>query len=130
VASRHAGFFLSDEKKDSSFSEEKEAKRLLFLVLRRFACATPTKWPAALCHDAFVSGFAVRQEQDEPEHFAALYRRAFEHFGKSALWSSVPVPDPTPEDALAITRTLRVEGDLRARRLAEQIEHACHRAAH
>ncbi len=33
--------------------------------------------------------------------------------------------DPTPEDAMAITRTLRFEGDLRARQLAEQIEHAC-----
>lgn len=38
-----------------------------------------------------------------------------------------PVPDPTPEDALAITRSLRVEGDLRARRLAELIEQACRR---
>jgi hypothetical protein len=35
------------------------------------------------------------------------------------------VPDPTPSDALAITYTLRVEGDLQARRLAEQIEQAC-----
>ena len=57
--------------------------------------------------------------------FASLYRRAFEEFGVSALWSSKPVPDPTPADALAITYSLRVEGDLRARRLAEQIEQAC-----
>jgi hypothetical protein len=35
------------------------------------------------------------------------------------------VPDPTPADALAITYSSRVEGDLRARLLAEQIEHAC-----
>jgi hypothetical protein len=35
------------------------------------------------------------------------------------------VPNPTPADALAITYSLRVEGDLRARRLAEQIEQAC-----
>ena len=60
--------------------------------------------------------------------FVVLYRRAFEEFGPSALWSSQPVPDPTPADALAITRTLRVEGDLRARRLAEQIEQACRAA--
>jgi hypothetical protein len=32
------------------------------------------------------------------------------------------VSDPTPEDALAITHSLRVEGDPRARRLAELIE--------
>lgn len=43
-----------------------------------------------------------------------------------ALWSSCPVPNPTPQDALAITRSLRVEGNLEARRLAEKIEQACH----
>jgi hypothetical protein len=64
-----------------------------------------------------------------PPDFASLYRRAFEEFGASALWSSRAVPNLTPADALAITYSLRVEGDLRARRLAEQIEQAC-RAAH
>jgi hypothetical protein len=39
------------------------------------------------------------------------------------------VSDPTPKDALAITHSLRVEGDLRTRHLAELIEEAC-RAAH
>jgi hypothetical protein len=61
--------------------------------------------------------------------YVALYQRAFAEFGAMALWSSQPVPDPTPEDALAITHSLRVEGNLDARRLAEQIEQAC-RAAH
>ena len=56
--------------------------------------------------------------------FASLYRRAFEEFGASTLWSSGPVPDPTPADALAITQSLRVEGNLKARRLAEEIEQA------
>jgi hypothetical protein len=60
--------------------------------------------------------------------FVILYRRAFEEFGAAALWSSKPVPDPTPADALAITYSLRVEGDLQARRLAEQIEQACRAA--
>jgi hypothetical protein len=69
-------------------------------------------------------------EPEKPEDFAALYRQAFASFGASALWSSRPVPNPTPEDALAITRSLRLEGDLRARRLAEQIEQACRRASH
>jgi hypothetical protein len=64
-------------------------------------------------------------EPEKPEDFATLYRRAFAAFGATALWSSRPVPEPTPADALAITRSLRVEGDLRARRLAEQIEKAC-----
>ena len=62
---------------------------------------------------------------DQPEDFVTLYRRAFEKYGASALWSSRPVPNPTCADALAITRSLRVEGDLNARRLAEQIEKAC-----
>jgi hypothetical protein len=64
----------------------------------------------------------------EPKNFASLYRRAFEQFGASALWSSRAVPDPTPADALAITRSLRVEGNLQARHLAEQIEQACRAA--
>jgi hypothetical protein len=38
------------------------------------------------------------------------------------------VSDPTLADALAITYSLRVEGDLLARRLAEQIEQACRAA--
>ena len=62
------------------------------------------------------------------DDFASLYRRAFEEFGASALWSSQPVPDPTPADALAITHSLRVEGNLEARRLAEQIEQVCRAA--
>ena len=64
----------------------------------------------------------------KPADFVSLYRRAFEEFGASALWSSRAVPSPTPADALAITYTLRVEGDLEARRLAEQIEQACRAA--
>lgn len=72
----------------------------------------------------------MSMEPESPADFAALYRRAFAEFGASALWSSRPVSEPTPADALAITRTLRVEGDLRARRLAEQIEQACRRAPH
>jgi hypothetical protein len=61
----------------------------------------------------------------EHQDFASLYRRAFQDYGTSALWSSRAVPDPSREDAMAITRSLRVEGDLRARRLAELIEEAC-----
>ncbi|MGH7118114.1 MAG: hypothetical protein ACREFP_03835 [Acetobacteraceae bacterium] len=67
----------------------------------------------------------MSMEPEKPDDFATLYRRAFADFGTTALWSSRPVPDPTPADALAITRSLRVEGDLRARWLAERIEEAC-----
>ncbi len=70
----------------------------------------------------------MSSEHAQPEDFASLYRRAFKEYGASALWSSRPVPDPTREDALAITRSLRAEGDLNARRLAEQIEKACRAA--
>jgi hypothetical protein len=67
-------------------------------------------------------------EQAKSPEFVILYRRAFAEYGALALWSSAPVPDPTPADALAITHSLRVEGNLQARRLAEQIEQACRAA--
>jgi hypothetical protein len=67
----------------------------------------------------------MNDQTTEPTDFVSLYRRAFEEFGTSALWSSKPVPDPTPADALAITHSLRVEGNLKARHLAEQIERLC-----
>ena len=63
-----------------------------------------------------------------PENVVALYRQAFEEFGARALWSSRPAANPTAADALAITRSLRVEGDRNARRLAEPIEAACRAA--
>jgi hypothetical protein len=64
-------------------------------------------------------------ETEQTEDFVSLYRRAFKEYGASALWSSRPASNPTCEDALAITRSLRVEGDLNARRLAERIEKSC-----
>jgi hypothetical protein len=60
--------------------------------------------------------------------FVSLYRRAFKDYGCRALWNVRELENPSPEDALAITRTLRVEGDLNARRLAEQIEKVCRAA--
>jgi hypothetical protein len=58
------------------------------------------------------------------DDYVALYRRAFDEFGALALWNSTPVPNPRPEDALAVARALRFEGNMDARRLAEQIEAA------
>ena len=60
-----------------------------------------------------------------PEDYASLYRRAFSEFGTRALWSSRQLDEPTPEDALAIARVLRIEGNREARALAEQIEQVC-----
>ena len=67
-------------------------------------------------------------EKPATDELRALYRQAFDRFGARALWSSKPVAQPTLADALAITESLRVEGDLAARRLAEQIEQACRAA--
>jgi hypothetical protein len=58
-----------------------------------------------------------------------LYERAFAEFGAAVLWNRQPVADPSPDDALVVARALRREGDMNARRLAEDIEAAAH-AAH
>lgn len=71
----------------------------------------------------------MSMEPEKTEDFTALYRRAFERFGARALWNVRQLESPSPADAMAITRSLRVEGNLAARRLAEQIEKAC-RVAH
>jgi hypothetical protein len=55
-----------------------------------------------------------------------LYERAFAEFGVIALWNKQRLDNPTPEHALVIARTLRVEGDRSARELAEAIEAAAH----
>lgn len=65
----------------------------------------------------------------KPDDLAVLYRRAFQEYGTQALWNMRPIDDPTPSDALAITRALRTHGGIEGRRLAEQIERVCH-AAH
>ena len=82
-----------------------------------------------------MRGFQVRattgtmsQPVVEVEDYAELYRQAFARFGAMALWNVTQFPDPRPEDALAITRSLRVEGNMDARRLAERIERACRAA--
>ena len=59
----------------------------------------------------------------------SLYRRAFAEYGPRALWNMRPSDNPTPADALAITKALRTYGGMEGRRLAESIERLC-RAAH
>jgi hypothetical protein len=58
--------------------------------------------------------------------YVALYKEAFAKYRAHALWFMRPFEKPTCADALAVARALRVEGDLPARSLAEQIEQACH----
>lgn len=67
-------------------------------------------------------------DQDRQREIERLYRQAFTRFGAIALWSSRPVEHPTAGDALAITESLRIEGNLDARRLAERIESLCRAA--
>jgi hypothetical protein len=64
-------------------------------------------------------------ESTRLDEITVLYRRAFRDYGSRALWNVREHENPTPLDALGITRSLRVEGDLKARLLAEQIEKAC-----
>jgi hypothetical protein len=69
----------------------------------------------------------MSSESSQPE-FENLYHRAFADYRLRALWNVRELEHPTAEEALSITRNLRIEGDLNARRLAEQIERACHAA--
>ena len=60
----------------------------------------------------------------------SLYRRAFAEYGTQALWNKRMLDAPARDDALVVARALRLEGDRTARKLAEQLEQACRRAAH
>ena len=60
--------------------------------------------------------------------YLSLYNQAFAEYRAHALWHMRRLDEPTVEDALTVARSLRIEGDLAARRLAEQIEQACHAA--
>lgn len=71
----------------------------------------------------------MNEQTTQPEDFVTLYRRAFAVFGTQALWNKRMLEQPQPEDALVVARALRVEGDLNARKLVEQNEQMCRRAA-
>ena len=60
--------------------------------------------------------------------YVELYREAFAKYSVRALWNRRYFENPTPGDALVIARALRIEGNLPARRLAEEIEKACRAA--
>ena len=71
-------------------------------------------------------------QSDEPRHpvplsisdLVGLYRQAFAEHRARALWNVQEFDQPTVEQMLSITRQLRIEGDMDARRLAEKIEQA------
>ncbi len=68
------------------------------------------------------------ETEAQAAEYATLYRQAFDLHRSRALWNVRFLESPTPEDALVIARALRVEGNLAARALAEQIEQACRAA--
>jgi hypothetical protein len=67
----------------------------------------------------------MNDQTTEPANLMSLYRLAFSEYGVRALWNMRPIEDPTPADALAITKALRTHGGMEGRRLAEQIERLC-----
>jgi len=73
-------------------------------------------------------GMPMSTAASGPEDLATLYRRAFTEYSARALWNKRCLDNPTPEDALVVARTLRLEGDRSARQLAEQIERVCRAA--
>jgi hypothetical protein len=68
------------------------------------------------------------KENAPSEDFSTLYHRAFADYKLRALWNVRELENPTAEEASLIARHLRIEGDLSARHLAEQIERACRAA--
>jgi hypothetical protein len=71
----------------------------------------------------------MNDETAKAVDFVNLYRRAFSEYGTQALWNMRAIENPTPADALAITKALRTHGGMDGRRLAERIEGLC-RAPH
>jgi hypothetical protein len=67
----------------------------------------------------------MSEPQNNPAEFLSLYHRAFAEYGSRALWNLRILEAPSPEDALVVARALRIEGDMSARFLAEEIERAC-----
>lgn len=55
-------------------------------------------------------------EPIQPKKYPSFYRQAFKEYGCRAPWNVRQLENPSPEDALAIMRQLREEGNLGARR--------------
>lgn len=63
----------------------------------------------------------------EPEYLR-LYREAFERYRVAALWNCQYRDQPTPGQALAISQSLRDQGDMGAWRLGHRLAAACRAA--
>ena len=70
-------------------------------------------------------GAPLSPEAAKPDYIS-LYRQAFADYRAHALWYIRALENPSRDDAMVVARALRTNGDLPARRLAEQIEQACH----
>jgi hypothetical protein len=70
----------------------------------------------------------MAQTETAAMDFKALYALAFKKYRSMALWNVRMHEDPTYADALVVARLLRVEGNMQARFLAEEIEAACRAA--
>jgi hypothetical protein len=68
------------------------------------------------------SGKTQASSAEGDQNWSDLYHQAFAQFGSRALWNMRELEKPTPDDALAAARQLRVEGDLKARKFAERLE--------
>lgn len=71
----------------------------------------------------------MKDQTTEPTDLTGLYRLAFSVYGTRTLWNMRTIEDPTPADAMAITKALRTHGGMEGRGLAERIERVC-RAPH
>ncbi len=60
-----------------------------------------------------------------PEGVVRLYHQAFEAYATRALWNWRLLEQPTVTQVLSTAESLRTEGDIVARRLAERLEEAC-----
>jgi hypothetical protein len=100
--------------------------------MTRAARIQPTAPRAPLAAHLFVLDLPYRIEimsksseaETRDREVAALYHAAFAAYGAQALWNLREADDPTTEQALLVAHQLRVNGDMKARRLAEQIEQA------
>jgi hypothetical protein len=70
------------------------------------------------------------EQTKKPDDYVSLYHLAFEKYGSQALWNVRHFEEPTPSQALTITKALRTHGGMDGRRLAEQIEKQCRPPQH
>ncbi len=70
----------------------------------------------------------MNEQPIQPPECVTLYRRAFADYGAQVLWNMRIFEKPSREDALVVACALRVEGEMKARSQAEEIERVCRAA--